>query len=74
MALRQANYPFNIYAFKDNVQDDHLGGAPDLATAAVLAAAHYSSKQAANPVSGFGVGIDQDEVGLVAYVGWHQGD
>ena len=71
---RQANHPFNVYTFKDNVQADHLGGAPDLVTAVILAGAHYGAKQAASPVVGFGVGVDQDEVGLVAYLGWHEGD
>jgi hypothetical protein len=74
MEGKQANWSFNIYAYEDNAQTDHLGGANDLPSAVSLAAAHYVSKQSSNPVTDFGVGVDEDEVGLVAYVGWHQGD
>lgn len=74
MNERQANYQFNIYTFIDNVQTDHLGGADDLASAVVFAAAFFTAKQSSSPSTGFGVGVDQDEAGLVAYVGWHTGD
>jgi hypothetical protein len=74
MSTRQANYPFNIYTYEDNVQTNHLGGANDLASAVALAAAHYNAKQSSSMSSGWGVGVDEDEVGLVAYLGAHQGD
>jgi len=75
VSTRQANYPFNIYAFENNEQTDHFGGANDLASAVTLAAAAFTVKQSRAPVANWGVGIiDDTDESVVAYMGWHEGD